>query len=75
MVQFRLVLESESNKKNPRVLKLNVAPSKVKGFVNFINQSVKEKRPITIYFEKMEGTIREKSKLRGSFTFHEEDVK
>ncbi len=75
MVQFRLVFESESNKKTPRVLKLNIAPSKAKGFVNFVNQSVKEKRPITIYFEKMEGTAREKSKLRGVFTFHEEGSK
>ncbi len=75
MVQFRLVFESESNKKIPRVLKLNIAPSKAQGFVNFINQSVKENRPITIYFEKMDGTVREKSKLRGVFTFREEDTK
>ncbi len=75
MVQYRLVFESESNKKNPRVLKLNIAPSKARGFVNCVNQSVKENRPITIYFEKLDGTVREKSKLRGTFTFREEDVK
>ncbi len=75
MVQFRLVLESESKKKTPRVLKVNIAPSKAQGFVNFVNQSVKENRPITVYFEKIEGTIREKSKVRGSFIFGEEETK
>ncbi len=72
MVQFRLVFESESKKKTPRILKVNIAPSKAQGFVNFVNQSVKENRPITIYFEKIEGAVREKSKVRGSFVFREE---
>jgi len=70
MVKYRIVLESESNKKHPRILKLNVPPGKNQGFMNFVNQSVKEGRSITIYFEKVDGMVREKSKLKGEFRFH-----
>ncbi len=69
MVRFRLVFESESKKKKPRVLKLNIPPSKTQGFVNFINQSVKEDHPVTIYFEKLEGKEIERSKMSGTFKF------
>ena len=59
MAKFRLILESESNKANPRVIKLNIAPSKTQGFVNFVNQCVKEDRAIRVYFEKEDGGVRE----------------
>ncbi len=69
MVKYRIVFEAESNKKNLRVLKLNVSPSKNQGFTNFINQCVKEDRPISIYFEKIDGDNKEKSKIKGTFRF------
>jgi len=72
MAKFRLVFEAESNKENPRILKLNIAPSKTQGFVNFINVCAKEDRPIQVYFEKEEGGVRERSKVKGVFKFENE---
>lgn len=53
-------------------LKLNIAPSKHIGFINFVNLALKQDQPISVSFEKISKSgEKEESKIAGSFKFQE----
>ena len=74
-MKLRLVLKTNTKKNKEVTLKLNVAPSKHIGFINFINLALKQDSPIQIAFEKISKSgEREESKIAGQFKFSGKDL-
>ena len=67
-MKLRLILKTTTKKKKEVSLKLNIAPSKHIGFINFINLALSQDSPIELSFEKITKTgEREASKIVGQF--------
>jgi len=67
-LKLRLILKTTTKKKKELSLKMNIAPSKHIGFINFINLALKQDLPIELSFEKISKTSeREESKIFGQF--------
>ncbi len=67
-MKLRLILKTTTKKKKEVSLKLNIAPSKHIGFINFINLALSQDSPIELSFEKISKTgEREASKIVGQF--------
>ena len=67
-MKLRLILKTTTKKKKEITLKLNIAPSKHIGFINFINLALSQDSPIELSFEKVTKTgDREESKIVGQF--------
>ncbi len=67
-MKLRLILKTTTKKKKEVILKLNIAPSKHIGFINFINLALSQDSPIELSFEKVSKTgDREESKIVGQF--------
>ena len=67
-MKLRLILKTTTKKKKEVSLKLNIAPSKHIGFINFINLALSQDSPIELSFEKVSKTgEREASKIIGQF--------
>ena len=67
-MKLRLILKTTTKKKKELSLKMNIAPSKHIGFINFINLALKQDLPIELSFEKISKTSeREESKIFGQF--------
>ena len=73
-MKLRLVLKSKTKNNKDVSLKLNIAPSKHIGFINFVNLALKQDQPITLSFEKLSKTGEiEASKIVGQFKFAGKD--
>ena len=69
-MKLRLILKAKTKKDKDVTLKFNIALSKHIGFINFINQSLKQDMPISISFEKISSSgEHEESKISGTFKF------
>ncbi len=67
-MKLRLILKTTTKKKKEISLKMNIAPSKHIGFINFINLTLNQDLPIDLSFEKVSKTgEREESKIFGQF--------
>lgn len=67
-MKLRLILKTITKKNNEIKLKLNIAPSKHIGFINFINLTLNQELPIELSFEKVSKTgEKEESKIVGQF--------
>lgn len=67
-MKLRLILKTTTKKKKEISLKMNIAPSKHIGFINFINLALNQGLPIELSFEKISKTgEREESKIFGQF--------
>ncbi|NVM36042.1 MAG: hypothetical protein HWN81_10625 [Candidatus Lokiarchaeota archaeon] len=67
-MKLRLILKTTTKKKKDVNLKINIAPSKHIGFINFINLALSQDSPIELSFEKISKTgEREASKIVGQF--------
>ncbi|MFX1303850.1 MAG: hypothetical protein ACFFC1_07350 [Promethearchaeota archaeon] len=67
-MKLRLILKTTTKKKKEISLKMNIAPSKHIGFINFINLALNQGLPIELSFEKISKTgEREESKIFGEF--------
>ncbi|UCD02356.1 MAG: hypothetical protein JSV23_04925 [Promethearchaeota archaeon] len=67
-MKLRLILKTTTKKKKEVSLKMNIAPSKHIGFINFINLALNQDLPIDLSFEKVSKTgEREESKIFGQF--------
>ncbi|HEY0088533.1 MAG TPA: hypothetical protein VGB37_06800 [Candidatus Lokiarchaeia archaeon] len=73
-MKLRLVLKSKTKNNKDVSLKLNIAPSKHIGFINFVNLALNQDQPITLSFEKLSKTGEtEESKIAGQFKFAGKD--
>ncbi|TFG23558.1 MAG: hypothetical protein EU532_13350 [Promethearchaeota archaeon] len=73
-MKLRLILKTNTKKNKEVSLKLNIAPSKHLGFINFINLALKQDSQIQISFEKISKSgEREESKIAGQFKFTGKD--
>jgi hypothetical protein len=69
-MKLRLTLKTTTKKDKKVVLKLNVAPSKHIGFINFINLALEQGTGVEVAFEKISKSgEREESKIAGAFKF------
>lgn len=69
-MKLRLVFSMPAKSGKDVELKLNIAPSKHLGFSNFVNTAFKKKRPVKVYFEKVDTKgNREPSRIYGEFKF------
>ena len=69
-MKLRLTLKTKTNKDKEVVLKLNVAPSKHIGFINFVNLALEQGNGVELAFEKISKTgDKEESKIAGVFKF------
>ncbi|MHA2005933.1 MAG: hypothetical protein ACXABO_00360 [Promethearchaeota archaeon] len=67
-MKLRLILRTKTKKNKELKLKLNIAPSKHIGFINFINLALNQDIPIDLSFEKISKTGEsEESKIFGRF--------
>ncbi len=76
ILKLRLVLKTTTKKDKKVIIKLNIAPSKHLGFVNFINLALNQGKDVTLSFEKVSksGSV-EESKITGRFKFEGKDEK
>ena len=73
-MKLRLLLKTTTNKGKDVEIKFNIAPSKHYGFINFINLVLKQKKPVTLTFEKISKSgQKELSKVQGTFQFESKD--
>ena len=64
---MRLNLTIKGKKGQEKEIKFNIAPSKQKGFINFINQVLKQGSEVNLSFEKISKSKVESSKIEGTF--------
>lgn len=75
-MKLRLILKTETIRGKNVILKLNIAPSKHIGFINFINLALNQDVPIELSFEKISKTgEKEESKIYGQFKLQGKDEK
>ncbi|MGQ4875877.1 MAG: hypothetical protein ACP6IY_17570 [Promethearchaeia archaeon] len=73
-MKLRLVLKTTTKKGKDALIKLNIAPSKHLGFINFVNLALNQNKDVKIYFEKISKTGEvEVSKVEGVFKFQKAD--
>ncbi len=69
-MKLRLILKTKTKNEKEMSIKFNIAPSKHLGFINFINQALKQENPIVLSFEKISTSgEKEDSKISGVFQF------
>ncbi|MBD3342903.1 MAG: hypothetical protein GF353_27640 [Candidatus Lokiarchaeota archaeon] len=73
-MKLRLILKTTTKNNKEVNLKLNIAPSKHIGFINFVNLALSQNQPVTISFEKISKSgEKEESKIAGQFKFSAKD--
>jgi hypothetical protein len=71
-MKLRLTLKTRTNKGKEISIKFNIAPSKHLGFINFVNNSLKQDESINISLERIaKSGIRDDDIVSGSFKFQE----
>ncbi|MBN1802997.1 MAG: hypothetical protein JW891_15920 [Candidatus Lokiarchaeota archaeon] len=69
-MKLRLILKTKTKNDKEMSVKFNIAPSKHLGFINFVNQALKQDNPIILSFEKISTSgEKEDSKISGVFQF------
>ncbi|MFX1395722.1 MAG: hypothetical protein ACFFAS_01635 [Promethearchaeota archaeon] len=69
-MRLRLTLKTKTKNDKELSVKFNIAPSKHLGFINFVNQALKQEKPIVLSFEKISKSgEKEESKISGVFQF------
>ncbi|MHA1150911.1 MAG: hypothetical protein ACTSR8_22045 [Promethearchaeota archaeon] len=66
-MKLRLNLKIAGNEGKEKTIKFNIAPTKQKGLINFINQVLKQGNEINFSFEKISKSGVESSKIEGIF--------
>ncbi|MHA1727437.1 MAG: hypothetical protein ACTSWY_01740 [Promethearchaeota archaeon] len=75
-MKFRVVLKSKTKKGHELVLKLNVAPSKHQGLINFIKIALASENDVTFKIEKIgSDKKRTESSVFGKFKLQKSDSK
>lgn len=76
ILKLQLILKIQNSKGKDKVIKFNIAPSKQKGFINFINQVLNQGKEVSLSFEKVSKSREvESSKIEGVFTLKTLDDK
>ena len=74
-LKLRLVFKTKSKKEKEVTLKINIAPSKHLGFINFINFVLNQKKPVTLTLEKIgKSGAKEKINIEGDFEFQAKEA-
>lgn len=74
-LKLRLVFKTKSKRNKDVTLKINIAPSKHLGFINFVNLALNQNKPVSFTLEKLgdSGEI-EQIGIEGSFEFQSKGV-
>jgi hypothetical protein len=74
-LKLRLVFKTKSKRNKVVTLKINIAPSKHLGFINFVNLALNQNKPVSLSLEKI-GDSGEKERIgvESSFEFQSKEV-
>jgi hypothetical protein len=74
-LKLRLVFKTKSKRNKVVTLKINIAPSKHLGFINFVNLALNQSKSVNLSLEKIgdSGEI-ERIRIEGSFEFQSKEV-